>query len=41
MTWEYETGATRLYFDGEEKKPFWVSKAGRVEVRAGPASLVW
>lgn len=34
VTWEYATGITKLFFDGEEKKPFWKSSKGRVEDRA-------
>lgn len=29
----------KLYFDGEERKPFWVSKAGEVQVRGGSLLL--
>lgn len=31
VSWEWESGATRLYYDGEEVKPFWSSKGGYIE----------
>eukprot|EP01026_Neomeris_dumetosa_P051141 TRINITY_DN4496_c0_g1_i1.p1 TRINITY_DN4496_c0_g1~~TRINITY_DN4496_c0_g1_i1.p1 ORF type:complete len:1030 (-),score=176.63 TRINITY_DN4496_c0_g1_i1:568-3657(-) len=33
VTWEYQTGNTRLYFDGEPVVPFWVSSEGNVDDR--------
>lgn len=31
VSWEWESGATRLYYDGEEVKPFWSSKGGYIQ----------
>lgn len=31
VSWEYSTGATRLYFDGEEVKPFWRASEGALD----------
>lgn len=33
VTWTYATGVVRVYFDGEEKKPFWKSVRGQLEER--------
>lgn len=31
ISWEYSTGETHLYFDGEEVKPFWRASEGALE----------
>lgn len=30
VTWEYSTGNTEVYFDGERKTPFWRASKGEV-----------
>jgi hypothetical protein len=34
VTWDYEEGTTRLYFDGEAKTPFWKDQRGVVDDKA-------
>ncbi|PRW20453.1 concanavalin A-like lectin glucanase [Chlorella sorokiniana] len=33
VTWHWESGEVKLCFDGQERQPFWVSRAGEVQVR--------
>lgn len=34
VTWNYEDGTTRLYFDGAAKTPFWKNDRGMVDDKA-------
>lgn len=31
VSWAYESGAVKLYIDGQEKPAFWVSRGGSIE----------
>lgn len=41
VTWSYESGEVKLFFDGQEKRPFWVSSAGSVEVGSSGSGAIW
>ncbi|CAG9460100.1 unnamed protein product [Pedinophyceae sp. YPF-701] len=40
VTWQKQTGMTKLYFDGEEKQAFWRSKDGATDVKPGVESSI-
>ena len=39
VSWAWESGETKLYLDGQEKTPFWASRAGAVVVGGGLVEL--
>ena len=42
VTWRWDSGEVQVYFDGEQARPFWASRAGDVQVSAAlPASAAY